>query len=1125
MARKPFTSGLGDDPLWYQQAVIYQLHVRSFFDGDGDGIGDFVGLTEKLDYLQELGVTALWMLPFYPSPLRDGGYDISDYHGINPEYGTMSDFRRLVREAHARGLRVITEVVINHTSDQHEWFQRSRRAAPGTKWRDFYVWSDDRTKYSGARVIFSDFESSNWTWDEVAGAYYWHRFYHHQPDLNYDNPAVHNALLKVIDFWLSTGVDGLRLDAVPYLYEQEGTTCENLPATHDFLKKLRRHVDANFPNRMLLAEANQWPEDTRDYFGQGEGDECHMAFNFPVMPRMYMAVNMEDRYPLVDILHQTPQIPRTAQWALFLRNHDELTLEMVTDEERDYMYRVFASDPRARINLGIRRRLAPLQNNNRPRIELLNGLLMSLPGTPIIYYGDEIGMGDNIYLGDRDGVRTPMQWSADRNAGFSTANPQQLCLPVNIDPEYRYESVNVSAQHSNPSSLLVWMRQLISLRKRHPVFGNGQMEVLHPANPKVLSFIRFDDEEAILVVANLSRFPQYTELDLSHYRGRIPVEAFGGTRFPAIGDLPYLLTLAPHTFMWLRLEVPGFDEGGNRRAMPIIEVSRRWQDIVERPSERAEFERVLPRVLAGRPWFNPKQRTVVAARITDSFPIPREGAGSGLLILVEITYAEGEPDTYQVPLVLEDPQHSELLHYRPAAGLVAVSRRGEAAPLGAVIDAVHDPLTTRSLLKQILKRRRSSGADGRMQGVTTPAARAVPAVDIADWHPQLHRGPHRNTGILYNEHLHMKLHRRLDVGDNPDWELGRFLTDETSFAHVPPTLGALELHTRDGRDYTLALLQQQVASESDGWQYSVHRLGSFIEDLYGVIADHRADQLMPTTTLAGLDDKPVPDIAHEMLGPFLANAQLIGQRLAELHLALASSHSDPDLTSEPFPAHYQRQLYQAARAKIRAGIRALQSQAPRWSGPASEPVQRLLDAEDSILRALDPLKALRISGLRMRTHGDMRLGQILMTGPDVVFVDFEGRPTRFISQRRVKRSPLRDLAGLMRSVDTAAFVALSDHITRFNVSDQAADRVVLERGARFASSWAGAVMARAYIETAEATLLTEGRASSRVLLRSFLLEKAAIEIRGNLRSHPEHVLAPVAAMLRILAEVDSSGPA
>src|SRR5579884_820575 len=591
------------DPLWYKDAIIYEVHVRAFFDSNGDGIGDFRGLTDKLDYLRDLGVTALWLLPFYPSPLRDDGYDIADNTGIHPSYGTMRSFQTFLREAHRRGLRVITELVLNHTSDQHPWFQRARRAPPGSRARDFYVWSDTPDRYRDARIIFKDFESSNWAFDPVAKAYYWHRFYAHQPDLNYDSPDVRQAMLEVVDFWLEQGVDGLRLDAVPYLYEREGTTGENLPETHAFLRELRRHIDARFAHRMLLAEANQWPEDAIAYFG--DGDECHMAFHFPLMPRLFMAIYMEDRFPIVEILQQTPPIPDTCQWALFLRNHDELTLEMVTDEDRDYMYRVYARDHHARINLGIRRRLAPLLGNHRRRIELMNGLLFSCPGTPVIYYGDEIGMGDNIYLGDRNSVRTPMQWSADRNAGFSRANPQQLYLPVIIDPEYHYQSVNVQAQQNNPNSLLWWMKRLIALRKQYRAFGRGSLEFLTPDNPKVLAFVRQysphprplppgekgEGTERVLVVANLSRFPQPVQLDLHAYRGMVPVELMGRTRFPPVGDGPYFLTLGSHAFYWFALEAPTPAElpAGRDEEPPALEVAGSWEAVFS-GTARAELE-------------------------------------------------------------------------------------------------------------------------------------------------------------------------------------------------------------------------------------------------------------------------------------------------------------------------------------------------------------------------------------------------------------------------------------------------------------------------------------------------------------------------------------------------------
>src|SRR6476659_8820336 len=657
------------DPLWFKDAIIYELHVKTFCDSDGDGMGDFRGLIEKLDYLQELGVTAIWLLPFYPSPMRDDGYDIADYFDVNPNFGTLDDFRAFLDAAHERNLRVITELVINHTSDQNPWFQKSRRAVAATgvdnsgrpaseatdigissndlAYKGFYVWSETPEKYKDARIIFKDFETSNWSWDPLAKAYYWHRFYAHQPDLNFENPAVHEEVQKVLDFWLNMGVDGLRLDAVPYLYEREGTHCENLPETHAFLKKLRAHVDEKFPGRMLLAEANQWPEDAVAYFGKG--DESHMNFHFPLMPRMFMALQMEDRFPIIDILDQAPAIPENCQWAMFLRNHDELTLEMVTDEERDYMWRVYANDPHARINLGIRRRLAPLLANSRRKIELLNTLLFSMPGTPIIYYGDEIGMGDNIYLGDRNGCRTPMQWSPDRNAGFSLANPQQLHLPVIIDPEYHYEALNVESQQNNPHSLLWWMKHLIGLRKRHRAFGRGTLRFLSPENPRVLAFVRQWQDGRILVVANLSRFAPAAELELAEFEGTVPVEMFGRTPFPRIGTTPYSITLGQHAFYWFLLPAA---EGITREVTqewraPMVALRGGWQELVT-GAEQERLEAVLPAYLRRRRWFRGKAREIVSVTIGRSVAVP-VGEGEVLLTIVDVSYLDGDAEHYVLP--------------------------------------------------------------------------------------------------------------------------------------------------------------------------------------------------------------------------------------------------------------------------------------------------------------------------------------------------------------------------------------------------------------------------------------------------------------------------------------------
>ena len=785
------------DKLWYKDGVIYQTHVRAFFDSNNDGVGDFQGLTRKLDYLQDLGINIIWLLPFYPSPMRDDGYDIANYTAVNPSYGTLSDFKAFLKEAHRRGLRVITELVINHTSDQHEWFQKSRRAKPGSAWRDFYVWSDTPTKYKDARIIFKDYETSNWTWDPVAKAYYWHRFFSHQPDLNFDNPAVHAALFKALEFWMDIGVDAFRLDAIPYLYEREGTTCENLPETHAYLKSLRAHVDAKYPGKMLLAEANQWPEDSLPYFG--DGDECHMALNFPVMPRMYMALAQEDRFPIIDIMAQTPPIPENCQWAMFLRNHDELTLEMVTDEDRDYMWRTYASDRQARINLGIRRRLAPLMQNHRLRIHLMNGLLFSFPGTPIIYYGDEIGMGDNIYLGDRNGVRTPMQWSPDRNAGFSRANPQQLNMPVIIDPQYHYEQVNVEQQQTSPYSLLWWMKRLIAQRSRYQAFGRGTMEFLHPDNHKILAFVRRYREETILVVANLSRLVQCFELDLSEFQEMTPVELSGGTRFPEIGDRPYFLNLGPFAFYWFALERQRAEAKLTSEEVPPIPAANFEEVFSDR--NRDALGRALENYVRSRRWFSGKARTITSLQVTETVALPDD---AGHLAFVKIDHADGEPETYLLPLAIMQARRAREQESSKIPTLIARLRDGY-----LLYEPVADARFAVALLETIARRRTLKGEQGAVTGTPTRALRELRGT--ADLHPLVLKGEQSNTAILYSDRFFMKLFRRIEPGINTDLEVTRFLNDETSFTGTPRLAGALQYETDTTTEpTTLAILQSYV---------------------------------------------------------------------------------------------------------------------------------------------------------------------------------------------------------------------------------------------------------------------------------------------------------------------------
>src|SRR6056297_685159 len=719
-----------EDPLWYKDAIVYQVHVKSFFDSNDDGVGDFNGLRRKLDYIESLGVNAIWLLPFYPSPMRDDGYDIADYRGINPAYGNRRDFRAFIREAHKRGLKVITELVVNHTSEQHAWFQAARKAPKGSAKRDYYVWSDTDQKFPETRIIFTDTEESNWAWDPVAQQYYWHRFFSHQPDLNHNNPKVVEAVIRVMRYWLDMGVDGMRLDAIPYLCVREGTNNENLAETHEVIKRIRAAVDEHYDNRMLLAEANQWPEDVRDYFG--EADECHMAYHFPVMPRMYMAIAQEDRHPIVEIMQQTPEIPDGCQWAIFLRNHDELTLEMVTDRERDYMYHTYAADPRMRINVGIRRRLAPLMDNDLDKIKLMNSLLMSMPGSPIIYYGDEIGMGDNFFLGDRNGVRTPMQWSPDRNGGFSRADPQFLYLPPIMDPVYGYESVNVEAQAREPASLLNWMKRLVAVRKTHPVFGRGTLSFLHPGNREILAYVREHAGESVLCVANLARSAQPVELDLARFRGRVPVEMLGRTTFPPIGDLPYLLTLPGHGFYWFLLaseaEAPAWhEEMLPPMELPVLVLGDAWRSLV--PGAKgadkihSQLERdVLPAYLAGQRWFAAKGRGL--ERVELAAMVPWEGVGEHFLLAwVRAHLDGGEVHTYVLPLALAWGEVDDEA-IRPLM-TSALARVRQQARMGILYDAVAAEAFPRALVDAMAGAGEVQMGEGRLVFHATAAYRKL----------------------------------------------------------------------------------------------------------------------------------------------------------------------------------------------------------------------------------------------------------------------------------------------------------------------------------------------------------------------------------------------------------------
>jgi maltose alpha-D-glucosyltransferase/alpha-amylase len=1117
----PASVGLDDNPLWYKDAVIYQLHVKSFFDSAGDGIGDFPGLTSRLDYLQELGVTAIWLMPFCPSPLRDDGYDIADYRGIHHAYGSLHDFRMFLKEAHRRGLRVISELVVNHTSDQHAWFQRARRARPGSRYRDWYVWSDDPQRYAEARIIFQDFESSNWTWDPVAGAYYWHRFYSHQPDLNYDNPHVRKAVLSVLDFWFAMGVDGLRLDAIPYLFEREGTNCENLPETHRFLKEMRAHVDGRFRNRMLLGEANQWPEDAVAYFGNN--DECHMAFHFPLMPRLFMALHMEDRFPVVDILDQTPPIPEGCQWSIFLRNHDELTLEMVTDEERDYMYRVYAQDSRMRINLGIRRRLFPLLGNHRRRIELANALLFSLPGSPVIYYGDEIGMGDNVYLGDRDGVRTPMQWSADRNAGFSRANPQKLYLPAIISPDYHFEVVNVEVQQNNPHSMLWWMKRLIALRRRFKAFSRGTIEFLAPENHRILAFIRHHQGERLLVVANLSRFVQYVELDLRAYEGLVPVELFGKNPFPPIQAAPYFLSLGPHSFYWFYLtpaqatsESPPAPE--RPKDLPVVSVDRDWEHLFS-GNAAARLEEILPAFFTRSRWFGGKARPLKRAHIADVFPLAN-GGKRWYILSVKVEYLTGDAETYLVPLALaEASQATAWLKEHPAAAVGMLARRGP-EPARLLFDATVDPDFGRTLIEAAGRKRPIRGGRGQIRVVPTRAFRRLLPAGASLPLPSVMKAEQSNTSIRFGDRLILKLIRRVTPGINPDLELGRLLT-ERGFSHSAPVAGALELSEEGREPMTAAILQGYVANQGDAWGFTLAHLRHRLEEALAQPAATGLPPLPDPSPIALLNSEP-PASAAELIGTYREAARLLGRRTAEMHRCLAADTNLPEFRPEPFSKLYQRSLYQSMRTLAGKALPLLRRQFNRLPEALRPLAVEVLGFEKEIMRRFKALTDRKITVMRIRCHGDFHLGQVLYTGKDFVIIDFEGEPARPISERRIKRAALRDVAGMLRSFSYAAYTVAGELQSNGASPDRCAR---LEHWAELWQRWVGAAFLRSYLETVGAGAFIPASPEEReVLLDTLLLEKAVYELNYELNNRPDWARVPLYGIRQLMGPLRTPPP-
>ena len=1081
--------GEASDELWYKDAIIYQLHVKAFADSNNDGIGDFAGLTEKLGYLQDLGVTTLWLLPFYPSPGRDDGYDIADYGDINPDFGTMKDFRRFIQEAKKRGLRVITELVINHTSDQHDWFKRARRSDPKSSARNWYVWSDTDQKYQGTRIIFTDTEKSNWTWDPEAGQFYWHRFFSHQPDLNFDNPRVVSALVQVMKRWLDTGVDGFRLDAIPYLCERDGTNNENLPETHAIIKRLRQELDAYAKGKVLLAEANQWPEDVQEYFGRG--DECHMAYHFPLMPRIYMAIAQEDRFPITDILRQTPDIPNSCQWALFLRNHDELTLEMVTDVERDYLWSTYANDPRARINVGIRRRLAPLMDNDRRKIELMNSLLLSFPGTPIIYYGDEIGMGDNIYLGDRNGVRTPMQWTPDRNGGFSRADPARLYAPTIMDPVYGYESVNVEAQSRSLSSLLSATKRLIAVRKSTLAFGRGTMAFIRPENRSVLCYVRQYQGQVILCVANLSRSAQATELDLSAWKDRVPLEMLGRTRFPAIGELPYMITLAPYGFYWFELQEPDKSIPVTPRAVPefetlVVPLNATWVSLAR---ERGVFERdVLPDHLARSRWYPERSAKAIQPRLTSAIPFCDIGDNRPWLAFFESTQ-RGTTSRYVLPMQIEWVRFDRE-RYNPHA--LAAVRQG--AREGTLLDVATDQIFIALLLRNL---RNSLIVEEDEQGLRLEFKPTTHLSDRPVRTPERIRAvetEQSNSTALVDEDYVVKTYRKLENGINPEIEMGRFLTETAGFANTPALLGSVELVEGDKRS-AIAIIHSFVANQGDAWTVTASYLDRFVEE----------QRLLAASEHPGESDEQIP---------YLRYMSQAGRRIGEMHVALAGNSAIAEFRPEPSRPEDGRRWADDILVRAERVFDTLRQRRDSLKEADRPLADQLLALQEALPARLNGLLPRESDGFNIRLHGDLHLGQMLIVKDDIFIIDFEGEPRRTIAERRRKAPAARDVAGLIRSIDYSATAAYERALKMGHDENN--------RLANALAEWRDRATEALLTSYHEATIdqkfwPADPRAAGQ-LLNFFLLEKAFYEVEYELSHRPDWLRVPLTGIIRILSQ-------
>lgn len=1098
--------------LWYKDSIIYALHIRSFNDSSGNGIGDINGLIQKLDYLEDLGINCVSLLPFYDSPLKDDGYDTADYTHIHLDYGTMEHFEHFIEEAHKRGIKVIIDLMINHTSISHHWFQRARQAPSGSPERNFYIWSDTPEKYQEARVIFHDYESSNWEWDNVAKAYYWHRFYSHQADLNFKNPAVKGEILKIIDFWFDKAVDGIRLSSVMFLFQEEGTNCENLPEVHEYLKELRHHVNQNHPRRVLMAETNLWPEEAAAYYG--EGDECHMNYHFPLMPRLYMALQTEDRYPIIDILDQTPSIPDSCQWALFLRNHDDLMLTMVTEEERDYLYKVFAQDHGAKINEGIRRRLAPLLANDRRKIELLNSLLFSLPGTPVIYYGDEIGMGDNIYLGDRNSVRTPMQWNADRNAGFSAANPQKLFLPVIRDPQYRYEAVNVENQNRNPSSLLWWMKNIITMRKRLKAFSHGTIEFLSSPNSKILAFIRSFEGETILVVANLSKYSQAVAFNLSRFKGIQPVEIFSQNKFLEIGEEKYNFTLGPYGYYWFLMEQrEDTNEAPVERAISDLEVESEWEHFFDTYSAKRAFEKkILPTYMRSCRWFGGKSKNIVSVDVS-RFPALEIEGKTAFLTQIELRYTDGLPETYSLPVTFVTNAEKIVFYLKNSPQAVLCYLKTPEKE-GIIIDALFSEAFCNELFWQIKNNNSFAVTSGRLHFESGKMLAGL-NIEKEDISSEVLKVEQSNTSVIYNDQYFFKIYRKLDVDINPDLELVRFLSDKTDFENSPRYGGGIQYQETNEKSYIiLGLLQNKIPNQGEAWTSMLEELNRYYEKVLTKI--ERSKPLPKLVTKDRLYFKNIPEQLQKLIGSVTyERVVLLAQRTAEMHIALASREDDPDFRPERFTQNYQRSIYSGHRKLVSEKLSALSYRLQSLPAHIASEAQQILDIQEEIMASFKEIYSQKIDAYKTRIHGDYHLGQVLFNGRDFFIIDFEGEPMHSISERRLKKTPFKDVAGMIRSFHYAAYGQLV-----LNQNYRKEDMPFLEQWANQWFHYINQVFLTAYLDRAkDAQFIPPDEASMKLLLRTYILEKAIYEVGYEMNARPEWLRIPIRGVLYAMEEV------